>query len=124
MRISKYKSTFTKRYEANFTEELFKIARMIHGDPDVYDLEDHEGEPIIGKFCEEELSAIDKKDDDALLKLTCSYTPCVQHTFFVSKSTHLKRKKLKGKTMALVKWQCYDSKHNSWIPESSIQNMA
>ena len=25
--------------------------------------------------------------------------------------------------MALVKWLGYDSKHNSWIPESSIQNI-
>ena len=29
VRISKYKSTFTKRYEANFTEELFKICKVI-----------------------------------------------------------------------------------------------
>ena len=33
VRISKYKSTFPKGYEANFTDELFKIARVIHGDP-------------------------------------------------------------------------------------------
>ena len=30
----------------------------------VYKLADHEGEPIIGKFYEEEQSAFDKKDDD------------------------------------------------------------
>ena len=38
VRISKYKSIFTKGYEANFTEELFKIAKVIRGDPNVYEL--------------------------------------------------------------------------------------
>ena len=49
VRIFKYKSTFTKVYEANFTQELFKVAKVIRGDPNVYELVDHEGEPIIGK---------------------------------------------------------------------------
>ena len=54
---------FTKEYEANFTEELFKIARVARGDLNVYELVDHEGEPVIGKVYEEELSADDKKDN-------------------------------------------------------------
>ena len=63
VRIHKYKSIFTKGYEANFTEELFKITKVIRGDPTVYEIEDLEGEPIIGKFYEEELSSVDKKDN-------------------------------------------------------------
>ena len=35
----------------------------------------------------------------------------------------LKRKKVKGKKMALVKWLWYDSIHNSWIPESKIATL-
>ena len=66
----------------------------------VYEIEDLEGEPIIGKFYEEELSGVDKKD----------YVYGVEEV--------LKRKKVKGKKMVLVKWLGYDSKHNSWIPES------
>ena len=96
VRISKYKSIFTKGYEANFTEELFKITKVIRGDPTVYEIEDLEGEPIIGKFYEEELSSVDKKDDVY---------------------------KVNGKKLVLVKWLGYDSKHNSWIPESDIQNI-
>ena len=105
VRISKYKSTFTKGYEANFTEELFKVVKVIRGYPTVYEIEDLEGEPIIGKFYEEELSGVDKKDD----------------VYRVEKV--LKRKKVKGKKMVLVKWLGYDSKHNSWIPESNIQDI-
>ena len=63
VRVSKYKSVFSKGYEANFTEEIFKVKRVLRGDPTVYELEDHEGEPIIGKFYEEELSTVNKKDD-------------------------------------------------------------
>ena len=60
-RISKYKSTFTKCYEANFSEELFKVVKVMRGDPNVYEIEDLEGEPIIGKFYEEELQVLIRK---------------------------------------------------------------
>ena len=61
VRISKYKSAFTKGYEANFAEELFKVIKVIHGYPNVYEIEDLEGEQIIGKFYEEELSGVNNK---------------------------------------------------------------
>ena len=102
VRVSRYKSIFSKGYEANFTEEIFKVKKVIRGDPNTYDLQDHEGEPIIGKFYEEELSRVDKKRDDV---------------YRVEKI--LKRKK----GMVLVKWLGYDSKHNSWIPEKDIQDI-
>ena len=48
------------------------------------------------------MSAVDKKDD----------------LYKVEKT--LKRKRVKGKNMVLVKWLGYDDKHNSWIPEEDI----
>ena len=99
--VSRYKSIFSKGYEANFTEEIFKVKKVLRGDPNMYEIEDHEGEPIIGKFYEEELSRVDKQDD----------------VYRVEKI--LKRKK----GMVLVKWLGYDSKHNSWIPEKDIQDI-
>ena len=101
VRISKYKSTFTKDYQANFTEELFKIAKVNPGDSTVYEIEDLEGEPSIGKFYEEELSSVDKKDKkDDVCKV----------------GKIIKAKTVKGKKMVLVKWLSYDNKHNSGIP--------
>ena len=44
VRVSKYKSVLSKGYEANFTEEIFTVKRVLRGDPTVYELEDHEGE--------------------------------------------------------------------------------
>ena len=63
VRVSRYKSIFSKGYEANFTEEIFTIKKVFRGDPNMYEIEDHEGEQIIGKFYEEELSQVDKKDN-------------------------------------------------------------
>ena len=99
VRISKYKHIFAKGYETNFTEEIFKIVEVFRGNPNMYGLEDHESESIIGTFYE---ASVNKKDD----------------TYRVEKI--LKRKKVKGKDMVLVKWLGYDSKHNSWIPKEDI----
>ena len=99
VRVSRYKSIFGKGYEANFTEEIFKVKRVLRGDPTVYELEDHEGEPIIGKFYEEELSAVNKKDN----------------MYRVEK---ILRKK---NGMALVKWLGYDSR--SWVPIEEIKDI-
>ena len=99
VRVSKYKSIFAKVYEANFTEEIFKVSKVLRGDPTFYEIEDHEGEPIIGKFYEQELSFINKKDD----------------TYKIEK---ILRKK---NGMALVKWLGYDSQ--SWIPVKDIKDI-
>ena len=63
MRISKYKNIFPEGYESNFTEEIFKIVKVFRGDPNMYEIEDQEGEPIIGKFYEQELSVVNKKSE-------------------------------------------------------------
>ena len=99
VRVSKYKSIFAKGYEANFTEEIFRVSKVLRGDPTVYEIEDHKGEPIIGKFYEQELSLINKKDD----------------TYKIEK---ILRKK---NGMALVKWLGYNSQ--SWVPIKDIKNI-
>ena len=101
VRVSRYKSIFSKGYEANFTEEIFIVKKVLRGDPNMYEIEDHEDEQIIGKLYEEELSSVHKKDN----------------TYRVEKILKTR------KGMALVKWQGYDSKHNSWIPEKDIKDI-
>ena len=63
----------------------------------MYEIEDHEGEPIIGKFYEEELSVVNKKDD----------------------RYRIEKVLWKKNGMALVKLFGYDSR--SWIPIRDIQ---
>ena len=38
---------------------MFRVSKVIRGDPNVYEIEDHEGEPIIRKFYEQELSGVE-----------------------------------------------------------------
>ena len=99
VRVSKYKSIFAKGYEANFTEEVFKISKVFREDPTVPEIEDHEGEPIIGKFYEKELSVVNKKDD----------------TYRIEKVLRKKN------SMALLKWLGCDSR--SWVPIEDIKDI-
>lgn len=60
VRISKTKGTFQKGYEANWSEELFKIRRVLARAPIVYVLEDLSGEEIDGAFYEPELQRVEE----------------------------------------------------------------
>jgi hypothetical protein len=63
VRISKYKTIFTKGFMPNFSEEYFKIKQIVMGNPIVYKLEDLEGEQVNGIFYENELSVYNPTDD-------------------------------------------------------------
>jgi len=104
VRISKYKSIFGKGYLLNFTEELFKVDQVTYGSPIVYKLEDLDGEQIKGLFYEKELSEYNT-DGDMLYQV----------------EKILGKKKMKGKTYALVKWKGYPDKFNSWEPLEEVQ---
>lgn len=62
VRISKTKGTFQKGYEANWSEELFKIRRVLARAPIVYVLEDMDGEEIDGAFYGAELQRVKRAD--------------------------------------------------------------
>ena len=103
VRVVEYKNVFAKGYKANFLEEIYEVTKVVRGDPNVYELKDPEdGEPIFGKFYEEELSAVSKR-----------------------KGSEYKVEKILKKQgkMALVKWQGYDNKEagsRGWIPVASL----
>ena len=63
VRVSKNKNIFGRGFEPNFSDEIFEVSKVYQGDPVTYEIQDHTGEKIIGRFCEEELSVIKKKDD-------------------------------------------------------------
>ncbi len=95
---------FRQGIESNFTEEIFKIAKVFCGDPNMYELEEVSGsdpEPIIGKFYEEELSAVNKTDD----------------VYRVEKI--LRRRK----GQALVKWAGYDRNYLRRRRRSTIHQL-
>jgi transposase InsO family protein len=103
VRISREKMIFEKGYEKNWSEEIFKIVRVIKRKPIVYRLQDLEGESIEGTFYEKELQPV-----------------------HIEPSTEFKIDKVlgsKGKGVSrkvLVSWKGYPSKFNSWILASQV----
>lgn len=55
VRISKFKAVFEKGYTPNWSTELFEIYRVCNTLPTTYELKDEDGNPISGKFYQEEL---------------------------------------------------------------------
>ena len=93
----------SKGYLPNYTRELFKIKQIIFGPVIVYKLEDLSGEDIDGTFYEQELS-LDSTKEYKVEKI-------------------IRKKKIKGKEYALVKWLGYGNKFNSWEPIENIRKM-
>lgn len=92
VRISKLKTVFAKGYEANWSTELFKIARIKYTNPITYDITDMDGSEIRGAFYEQELQKTSQPDIYLVERI-------------------LKRKN--GKS--LVKFLGLNSSHNTWI---------
>jgi hypothetical protein len=78
---------------------------VYHRHPNTYTIKDSAGEPIIGRFYEQELYSAEGRQPD----------------FKIEKV--LRRKTVKGKRMAFVKWLGYGNKFNSWIPAEDIKSI-
>ncbi len=100
IRVSKYKNIFDKGYESNFTEEIFKIAKVFRGDPNMYEL---------SMWMMSQLLVNSMKKN---------YQPLTRHDVYRVEKILRRRK-----GQALVKWAGYDSKHNLWIPIKDIQSL-
>ena len=103
VRISKYKGTFEKGYETNWSEEVFTVHEVHPSEPPVYRLRDDLGDVLEGTFYELELQKVVIASDKV---------------FRVE--AVLERRKVGSRTNALVKWFGYPSKCNSWIDAKSL----
>lgn len=105
VRISKAKTVFEKGYEERWSEEIFKIHRILtYRQPPVYELSDLEGEVIDGFFYEEEISVVKKNINE--------------EEFIIDQ---ILRTKGRGRNkQVFVSWRGYPEKFNSWIPASDI----
>ena len=96
VRISKYKYVFAKGYVPNWSEEVFNVNKIKSTVPWTYEINDLNGEKIIGSFYEKEL----KKTS--------------QEEFRIEKVIKRKGDKI------YVKWKGYDNSFNSWIDKASL----
>ncbi|XP_025162982.1 uncharacterized protein LOC112590499 [Harpegnathos saltator] len=106
VRVSRAKGVFEKGYEANWTEEIFRIHRIFKWrNPRVYELSDLSGEVIDGIFYEQELAGVNKN--------------LQEEEFIVDKV--IRRRRRGANKEFFVSRRGYPSKFNSWIAASNIK---
>lgn len=105
VRISHLKHPFSRGFNQQWTDEIFKIESRTKTSPYTYKLVDYYDDPITGTFYESEL-----------VKVTETKNP----VFRIEKIV-LTRKR-QGKTEYLVKWQGWPSKFNSFVDKNAIQS--
>ena len=62
VRISKYKNVFAKGYVPNWSEEVFVVNKIKNTGPWTYEINDLNGEKIVGSFYEKELQKTNQKE--------------------------------------------------------------
>jgi hypothetical protein len=100
VRITKYKHVFQKGYLPNWTHEVFEICERYPTYPVTYGLGDLAGESIKGKFYEQDIQMVEKRDDDL---------------FEIGKI--LKTRKRDNRVEYYVKWKGYPEKFNRWTSD-------
>ena len=96
VKISKYKSIFSKGYTQNWSEDVFVVSKIKDTVRSTYVISDLNGEPITGNFYEKELQKTS------------------QEKFRIEKVLKRKGDKL------YVKWKGYDNSFNSWIDKKDL----
>ena len=87
---------FAKGYVPNWSEEAFAVNKIKNTMPWTYEINDLNGEKLVGSFHEKELQKTDQKE------------------FRIEKVIRQKGDKL------YAKWTGYDNSFNSWIDKASL----
>ena len=107
VRISRKKHVFEKGYLPNFTEEIFKITKVISNHtPHRYELEDLAGEAIEGRFAPEEIQKT-IKDPDKM--------------WYIERV--IRRVRRADGVNYFVKWKGFPDKFNSFVHERDIVDL-
>ena len=108
VRISRTKGTFEKGYEANWSEEVFKVKRVLRRQGlFIYELIDLFGEDLDGFFYDQELIQVGKE------RMTEEF-----------QIEEILETRGRGRNKEhLVKWVGYPKKFNSWIKASTTSNI-
>lgn len=104
VRVSNSKAPFTKGYLGRWSEEVFKVVKRYPRMRPVYKLEDLNGDPVAGTWYHEELQEV--------------YIPS-DKLYTIEKI--IRKKKIDGNMMYLVKWRGYSDKFNSWVGVSEVE---
>ncbi|CAF1077934.1 unnamed protein product, partial [Brachionus calyciflorus] len=97
VRISKNKGIFDKGYTPNWTREIFLIDKIAYSNPATYIIKDLNDEIIEGRFYEQELQKINKKEE----------------IYQIDKI--IRKRKKNNKLEYYVSWLGYPKSFNSWV---------
>ena len=103
VRITKYRTIFSKGYTPNWTDEIFIITEVKTTLPPTYVLKDDKEEPVKGTFYEPELQKVKEE------------------RFRIERV--LKWRTRNGIREGRVKWVGYPSSSNSWEPKSNMKDV-
>ena len=96
--ILKERLTFNRGYFPNLSEEIFLVYdRKSFKEPQYY-LRDYNGEDIKGGFYERELQLVQDQNEYRVEKV-------------------LRKKRVNGKVLHIVKWKGWSNKFNSWVED-------
>lgn len=95
VRISEYRTVFSKGYTPNWTTAIFKVRKVQYTDPITYLLESWDGQEIKGSMYAEELQRV--RDHNAYL---------------------IERVLARRNGRMRVKWLGFSDAYNSWIDET------
>ena len=101
VRISKWKGEFEKGYMPNWTEESFRVQKVLKHPHTVYELKDEHQEPLTGAFYGSEVQSI-------------------RTNKFLLDRVLRRRTNHDGLKQAYVKWKGWPDKYNTWIPARDL----
>lgn len=103
VRIAIEKLPFSRGFRLQFTDEIFKVVKVLPTNPTTYKLTDLKGEEILGRFYYENLSKTSKELIYRIEKV-------------------LKRRVYRGKRQVYVKFVGFNSSQNCWLNEDDFVN--
>lgn len=104
VRIAKNKDQMMdKGFLPGWSDEIFKVTRHVKRKPQIYNLEDENGEKIEGAFYRPEIQKV-VRDDDTLFRI----------------NKILDHRTIRGIKQVLVEWKGHKKNTRSWIPESEL----
>jgi hypothetical protein len=69
VRLLKSINIFAKRTKAQFSDEIFEVYQINHGNPTTYKIKDLNGQPVIGTIYYQELSPVSKQPSSTKVKI-------------------------------------------------------
>lgn len=107
VRLAKFKKTFTRAYDENWTHELFIVVdRHAQQGVSLYTVKSWDNELIDGKFYENELKKV-KVSENTVYKI----------------EKIIKRKKQGRRSGYIVRWLGWPARYDSWVSDSDFRDI-